>query len=201
MFFAAKLYSSVPTNATESSQAVSSQQTWPAYTCWPKLLLTLGEPLQAACCPTEIAEQLHAHSDTARFIAKQANYTRHNMWNNELTGARATIKLGLEAAEALPAGSDQPWLWWRSLNRLRTGIGRAKTTMRRWGYIDNTQSVNCDCGEPQTMAHLLSCRLLDEHCSLEDLTIVTERAKACARMWQHLMWRTREKRYAPIVSN
>ena len=24
-----------------------------------------------------------------------------------------------------------------------------------WGYIDHTQSVNCDCGEPQTMAHLL----------------------------------------------
>ena len=34
--------------------------------------------------------------------------------------------------------------------------------MRRWGYIDNTQSVNCDCGEPQTMANLLDCRLLDE---------------------------------------
>ena len=44
---------------------------------------------------------------------------------------------------SLLAGSDQPWLCWRSLNRLRTGIGRAKTTMRKWGYIDNTQSVNC----------------------------------------------------------
>ena len=44
----------------------------------------------------------------------------------------------LEAAEALPAESDQPWLCWRSLNRLRTGIGRAKTTMRRWGYVDDT---------------------------------------------------------------
>ena len=67
-----------------------------------------------------------------------------------------------------------------------TIIGIAKTTMRIWGYIDNTQLVNCDCGEPQTMAHLLCCRLLDEPCSPEDLTIVTERATACARMWQHL---------------
>ena len=113
--------------------------------------------------------------------------TTPDMWNNELTGARATIKLRLEAAEALPAGSDQPWLWWRSLNHLRTGIGRAKTTMRRWGYIDNTQYVNCGCGEPQTMAHLLYCRLLDEPCFLEDLTIVTERAPVRARMWQHLV--------------
>ena len=29
-------------------------------------------------------------------------YTRVQMWNNQLTDARATVKLGLEAAEALP---------------------------------------------------------------------------------------------------
>ena len=63
------------------------------------------------------------------------NYTRLQMWNNQLTGARATIKLGLEAAEALAAESVQLWLCcWLPMNRLRTGIGRAKTTMRRWGY-------------------------------------------------------------------
>ena len=101
----------------------------------------------------------------------------------------------------MSAGSDQPWLCWRSLNRLRTGIGRAKITMRRWGYIDNTQSVNCDCGEPQTMAHLLCCRLLDEPCSPEDLTIVTERATACASMWQHLVWRTRGKKICTCDSD
>ena len=120
------------------------------------------------------------------------NYTRLQMWNNQLTDAPANIKLVLQAAEDLPAGSGQPWLCCRSLNRLRTGIDRGNTTMRRRGYIDNTrgyidntQSVNCDCGEPQTMAHLICCRLLDEPCSPEDLTIVTERAKVCARMWQH----------------
>ena len=122
------------------------------------------------------------------------NETRLQMWNNQLTEARATIKLGLEAAEALPAGSDQPWLCWRSLNSLRTGIGRAKTTLRRWGCIDNTQSDNYDCGEPQTMAHLLWCRLLEEPCSPEDLTIVTERATACTRMWQHLKDMREEER-------
>ena len=113
------------------------------------------------------------------------NYNRLQMWNNQLTNARATIQFGLEAAEALPAGSGQTWICWRSLNRLRTGIGLAKTTMRRWGYIDNTQSVNCDYGEPPTTAHLLCYRLLDEHCSPEDLTIATERATVCARVWQH----------------
>ena len=62
------------------------------------------------------------------------------MWNNQLTDGPAAIKLGLEAAEALPAGSDQPWLCWRSLNRLGTGIGRAKTKMRRLG-LTRSQST------------------------------------------------------------
>ena len=43
------------------------------------------------------------------------------------------------------------------------------------------------CGEPQTMAHLLSCRLLDEACTADDLATVTERAKACARKWENIV--------------
>ena len=69
----------------------------------------------------------------------------------------------------------------------------AKTVMRRWGYLDDAQSVDCDCGEPQTMAHFLSCRLLDEACTADDLATVTERAKACARKWEKIVWRTRKK--------
>ena len=54
------------------------------------------------------------------------------------------------------------------MNRLRTGVGRAKPVMRRWGYLDDAQSVDCGCGEPQTMAHLPSCRLLDEACTADE---------------------------------
>ena len=101
-------------------------------------------------------------------------------------------------AESLPAGSGEDWLCWRALNRLRTGVGRAKTVMRRWGYLDDAQSVDCDYGEPQTMAHLLSCLLLDEACTADDLATVTERAKACARKWDKIVWRTRKKK---IIQN
>ena len=103
-------------------------------------------------------------------------------------------QIWVRSSWTLPTGSDQPWLCWYSLNRLPTGIGRAKTTMRRWGYIDNTQSVNSDCGEHQIMAHLLCGRLIDERCSSEYIiTGVTEKAKAFVRMWQHIVWMTREK--------
>ena len=69
----------------------------------------------------------------------------------------------------------------------KKGVGRAKTVMRRWGYLDDAQSVDCDCGEPQTMAHLLSCRLLDEACTADDLATVSDRAKACARTWEKIV--------------
>ena len=110
------------------------------------------------------------------------------MWNNQPVNAPAAIELGLDPAEALPEVFYQPWQYWLSLNRLLTGIGRAKPTMRRRGYIDNTQYVTCGCGEPQTMAHLIYSRLLDESCSLEDLITVKERTKACAKKWQYIKY-------------
>ena len=82
-------------------------------------------------------------------------------------------------AESLPAGSGEDWLCWRSLNRLRTGVGRARTVTSRWAYLDDAQSVDCYCGERQTIAHLLSCRLLYETCTVDDLATVTDQAKAC----------------------
>ena len=64
---------------------------------------------------------------------------------------------------------------------MRTGA------MRRCGYLEGAQSVDCDCVEPQPMAHLLYCRLLDEACMADDLATVTERAMACARKWENIV--------------
>ena len=100
----------------------------------------------------------------------------------------------LEVAESLPAGSGEDWLCWRLPNRLRTGVGRAKTVTRRWGYLDDAQSVDCDCGERKTIAHLLCYRLLYETCTADDLATVTDRAKACARKWEKIVRRTRQKK-------
>ena len=110
-----------------------------------------------------------------------ANSSRLRLWKDSLTDEPASVKMGLEVAESLPAGSGDDWLCWRALIRLRTGMGRAKTVMRRWDFLDDAQSVDCDCGEPQTMAHLLFCHLLDEACTADDLATVTVREKACAR--------------------
>ena len=115
------------------------------------------------CCPIEIAEQLlHTRIDTARFIAK----IHHTADVQQPTNRCASYhQIGAEAAVYLPARSVQPLLWWRSMNRLCTGVYGAKTMMMRWGNIENTQSINCDCGEPQTMAYLFW--LLDKPCFSE----------------------------------
>ena len=111
-------------------------------------------------------------------LDSSASNIRLRLWKDSPTDVPASVKMGLEVAESLPAGSGEDWLCWRTLNRLRTGVGRAKTVMRRWGYLDDAQSVDCDCGEPQTMPHLLFCRRLDEASSSR-----RQERMACARKW------------------
>ena len=94
-------------------------------------------------------------------LDSSASSSRLRFWKDSLTDVPASVKMGLEVAESLPDGSGEDWLCWRALNRLRTGVGRAKTVMRRWGYLDDAQSVDCDCEEPQTIAHLSSIHVLD----------------------------------------
>ena len=139
-------------------------------------------PSPTSCKQIEVAEELHVTP-----LDSSASSSRLQLWKDSLTDVPSSVKMGLEVAESLPAGSGGDWFCWRAINRLCTGVGRAKTTMRTWGYLDDAQSVDCYCGEPQTMAHLLSCRLLDEACTADDLATVTERAKACARKWENIV--------------
>ena len=139
---------------------------------------------------TDARHQLFHHQPAARRLKSQKSFYAHSrssasssrlqLWKDSLTDVPSSVKLGLDVAASLPAGCGDDWLCWRAINRMRTGVGRAKTMMRRWGYLDDAQLVDCDCGGPQTMAHLLSCRLLDDACTADDLATVTERAKACA---------------------
>ena len=38
---------------------------------------------------------------------------------------------------------------WTTLNRLRTGVGRYRSSMKKWGLAD---SAACECGEPERTA-------------------------------------------------
>ena len=51
-------------------------------------------------------------------------------------------------------GDDLPRRQWTLLNRLRTGVGRFKSSMKKWGLAD---SAACECGAPeQTVQHIMT---------------------------------------------
>ncbi|XP_062835725.1 CMP-N-acetylneuraminate-beta-1,4-galactoside alpha-2,3-sialyltransferase isoform X3 [Anolis carolinensis] len=56
--------------------------------------------------------------------------------------------------EGLPPGANQEWATWKSLNRLRSGVGRSKDNLARWHYLEESSTL-CDCGAEQTtqLAH------------------------------------------------
>lgn len=85
--------------------------------------------------------------------------------------------------EKLPAGSDLDWSTWKTLNRLRCQMGRCKNNLLRWGYAEEEA---CECGEVQTMEHLLTCQSLQDPCTLRDLWTCTENAVICARHWSDI---------------
>ena len=162
--------------------------------------LTVACRMERTRQTTDARHQLFHHQPAASRLKSRKSFmrtvtpldssaisSRLRLRKDSLTDVPASVNMGLEVAESLPAGSGEDWLCWRALNRLRTGVGRAKTVMRRWDYLDDAQSLDCDCGEPQTMAHLLSCRLLDEACTADDLATVTERAKACVLEWENIV--------------
>ena len=66
-------------------------------------------------------------------LDSSASSSRMRLWKDSPTDVPASVKMGLEVAQSLPAGSGEDWLCWRALNRLRTGVGRAKRVMIRWG--------------------------------------------------------------------
>ena len=49
---------------------------------------------------------------------------------------------------------------WTTLNRLRTGVGRYRASMKKWGLADSAAA--CECGEPeQTADHIINSCPLD----------------------------------------
>ncbi|CAG9124587.1 unnamed protein product [Plutella xylostella] len=82
----------------------------------------------------------------------------------------------VQPSENLPPGHKLPWETWKSLNRLRTQVGRSKDNMARWGFTD-AQNLNCLCEAPQTMVHLTSCPACPYTCTREELMTATSGAE------------------------
>ncbi|KAJ8367020.1 hypothetical protein AAFF_G00333780 [Aldrovandia affinis] len=93
------------------------------------------------------------------------------MWKEKLNNHPHSPTMHIPAAESLPPG-DNNWAKWKCLNRLRSGVGRSREALSRWGYLSGP--TTCDCGtEPQTMEHLLRC----------PLALYNTKAQQCTNHW------------------
>ena len=91
-----------------------------------------------------------------------------------------TVRLATLAETLPPAGNN--WAKWKCLNRLRSGVGRSREALSRWGYLSGP--TTCDCGtEPQTMEHLLQRPLLGGPCTAKDLALYNTKGQQCTKHW------------------
>lgn len=71
-------------------------------------------------------------------------------------------------------GTELPRLLWSRLNRIRTGHGCCAYLTHKWGIVT---SPLCECGEPQTMEHLvLHCRVHRFEGTMDDINNISDQA-------------------------
>lgn len=89
----------------------------------------------------------------------------------------------IELEEEIAAGGNLPFNIWRPLNRLRVGVARCRSNLRKWNL---TEDDTCLCGEVQDMPHLLTCPDLDETCTLHDLIAANDVGIRTATHWRNI---------------
>ena len=134
------------------------------------------------CHNQQPAPSLHA----VQPLSQPPQTARLALWEEQRIAKQHLAKLPIPTSEQLAPGHKSEWKLWKSLNRLCMGMGRSKTNLSKWSYVD-TADTACECGtSEQTMQHLLRCPLLENECSLEDLATANEKALHCARAWPNI---------------
>lgn len=111
-------------------------------------------------------------------LTEDPSLSRITMWKDQIAG----ISWGIEPVEQLPPGHQLEWQTWRTLNRMRVGVGRSKENMLKWGYLSDLDT-KCRCGKVQTMTHILVCPMNPNICTVDDLMQANQRAVDVARFW------------------
>ena len=105
----ARDYSWPYTTAAESSRAASHQRTWTVYTYWPvSPLLTSGGLLPAAWNAHDKRQTPDINYSVTNQLLNpldsSVSSSRLRLWKDSRTDLSASVKMGLEVTESLPAG-------------------------------------------------------------------------------------------------
>jgi len=101
---------------------------------------------------------------------------RTTRWRNQISGTSNWVP-----NESLAPGHNEAWPVWPTQNRLRTGIGRTKDNLKKWGLLESADTL-CLCGEEQTMQHI-TCTACPHTCTPEDMQKGTNQRINVARIW------------------
>ena len=108
------------------------------------------------------------------------------LWEEQRIAKQHLAKLPIPTSEQLAPGHKSEWKLWKSPQQTLHGYGPQQNNLSKWGYAD-TADTACECGtSEQTMQHLLRCPLLENKCSLEDLSTANEKALHCTRAWPNI---------------
>ena len=100
-------------------------------------------------------------------------------WNKHLTQATHTLS-STRPWECLPSDASESWSFWHCLNRLRTAVGRCKTTLTKWGLKEDGD-ISCQRGSDYAIS--LCLPLIQLPCTQEDLAHLTPSGKQCTEHW------------------
>ena len=86
-----------------------------------------------------------------------------NLWQNYTGNIPDQHKLqNFPVQESLPPEYKLQWNKWCCLNRLRSGVGKTKFLLLKWGYLPPGTDTTYQCGkENQTMNHLLIIYIIE----------------------------------------
>jgi len=131
---------------------------------------------------TDMRHPLHGHIPTRRRLRSRSSFMNSEEPMKEHPEAfRTRVWRNCEptASEKIASGAELERKAWVTLNRLRVGAGRCRASMVAWGFADDDR---CDCGQRQTMDHLLNCELAPT-CTTDDLWALTDAGMATVRHW------------------
>jgi len=114
-------------------------------------------------------QQLISFSDNNNILAAQ--WTDHQ-WNAEWADDPTRLRTLIPDTGTHTPGMTLPRKAWVRLNRLRTGVGRFRSYLYKWGMAS---SAACECGAEQTVDHVvLHCSIHRPPHGLHGLTVLDD---------------------------
>ena len=145
-------------------------------------------------CAYSAPSTLKSRKSFLRTVPPLDKHTTHqlktqNLWQNYTDNIPNQHKLqSFPVQESLPPGYKLQCNKLRCLNRLRSGVGKTKSLLLKWGYLLLGTDTTCQCGkENQTMNHLLTCEKTGTTCTMDDLLQCNSNAKKIATAWCNLI--------------